>query len=348
MIATQRKKNYWEPIYDPHISINNCIDKTTIRLNELSTTKGWKKSKINLEIFEPKKYIDLTFDTIDFFGSFSGFLPKFVTFEQCKFNKVSFSDTLFENVKFKKCIFDFTTFSLSTFKNCEFRDCTFSKIGISGNTTIFINTYIDSAKLLSDVFLNKDRDILLNLGRTTPEYQEYRLFGTKSSIARQIMRMAPIINDLPLLIKSIKTARNYEIKARIKRALFSISTETFFKKFRPIGMFISSLLELIIINFFGSLTGWGYNIGKAVSIGIIGNILFSLIYSFFIFKESTFFVNLLKAFEYWFLFGYTKYSYCPPLPLQEEYFIFLNTILGMLWFSALIPVIINKMSNDDK
>lgn len=348
MIATQRKKNYWEPIYDPNIKISNNINNSTLRPNELSTIKGWKKSKISLEIFEPKKYVDLTFDTIDFLGSLSHIHPKYTTFEECTFMKVSFSGTTFKNVKFKKCKFNMTTFSLSTFENCEFRDCTFSKIGISGNTTIFINTYIDASKLLVDVFLNKDKDILLNLGKTTPEYQEYRSFGTKATLARQIIHMKPVKNDLSLLIKSIKTARNFEMLTEIKGALFSFKTENFLKKIYPLITLLYFIFELIIVNFFGFLTGWGYNIGKAVLIGLSCNVFFSLIYNFFFFKESTFFANLLKAFEYWFLFGYTKYTYDTPLILFYQYSIFLNAMLGMLWFSALIPVIINKMGNYDE
>jgi len=346
MIHTQRRRtNYWEPIYNPS---QNDLTKRTLEKTDFDTETGWKESILELKAFldSNSKYNKLTFSTVDFSGTLEPEKTKSITFNNCTFENVSFSGTIFKNVKFQKCIFDKTTFSLSTFSNCEFRDCTYKDIGISGNTTVFNDCYIDSKKLLGNVFLNQNKDFLKEKN-TTPLYQKYRHIKTKSVIARKIMSMPPVINDLSMLIKSISVARNYETKASILGNMNHIMTESSYSKIPYIVSFLFPILELIIINIFGWLTGWGYKIGKTTFIGIIGIIMFSFVYNYCLFEEYLYIENLLRSFEYWFLIGYTKYSFeC--LDIYTQLIIFLNAFFGSLWFASLIPVIFNKMSRDDK
>lgn len=290
--------------------------------------------------------MEYTFREVDFCDLLELEKPDTISFEKCEFKKVSFSKTIFKNVNFKECKFIETTFSLSTFIDCEFRDCEFKKIGISGNTTIFQNCYIDPEKLLHNVYVNEDKELLKEKG-TTPFYQNYRSIKTRSEIARKIMTMRPVVNDLSMLITSIKVARNYETKSSIRGAFYHILTETFFKKVKYIFGFLFSIVEIIIINIFGWLTGWGYKIGKTSCLGGIGIVIFSLLYSFILFPDASYFNNLLKSIEYWFLIGYTKYPFAD-LSLWKQWTVFLNSFFGSLWFASLIPVVFNKMSRDDK
>ncbi len=342
---TQRKTNYWEPVYNP--SQNDLIEKILCK-NDFDETTGWKELIIDLKSFLDlySKYDNYTFNTVDFSGTLEPEKTKSISFSNCTFQNVSFSGTIFKNIKFQKCKFDKTTFSLSTFESCEFRDCQYIDIGISGNTTIFNDCYIDSKKLLDNAYLNEDKN-LLKEKNTTPLYQKYRHIKTKSVIARKIMSMPPVMNDLSMLIQSISVARNYETKASIYGNLNHIMTESFWSKIPYILSVFFPILEWIIINIFGWLTGWGYKIGKTTFIGIFGIVIFSLIYNLYVFEDKSYIENLLKSFEYWFLIGYTKYSF-QDLSIYTQLIIFCNAFFGSIWFASLIPVVFNKMSKDDK
>lgn len=75
--------------------------------------------------------------------------------------------------------------------------------------------------------------------------------------------------------------------------------------------------------------------------------IFSFIYKYFIFESELYIQQLLKSFEYWFLIGYTKYSFSN-LNIYQQLVIFFNSFLGLIWYASLIPIIFNKMSKDDK
>lgn len=315
--------------------------------NDFDKVIGWKESIIQLKSFKSKqKYKEYTFDTVDFLGKLEPEETGTITFTECTFKNVSFIGTTLKNIRFQKCKFLKTTFSLSTFYNCEFRNCKYEDIGISGNTTTFDNCYIDSEKLLKNTFLNQDK-ILLKKYNTTPLYQKFKHFESKSTLSRKIMSMSPIVNDLPMLIKSISVARNYEANASIYKNIYYFTKEPVIKKILYISYLLLAILEKIVINAFGLATGWGYRIGRSTFLGISGIIIFSLIYKYFIFKELSYIEVLLRSFEYWFLIGYTKYTFdC--LDIYDQLIIFTNAFIGLFWFASLIPVIFNKMSNHEK
>lgn len=345
MYTNRRKTNYWEPIYDP---AQQDLIKQNIENTDFDNKMGWKNSIIDLNSFldAKNKYQNYTFETIDFIGELIPEKTKTITFNNCVFENVSFIGTIFENIKFQKCKFGKTTFSLSTFNNCEFRDCEYKDVGISGNTTIFNDCYIDSKKLLKNVFLNRDKELLKEKNTTLP-YQNFRHVKTKSIIARKTVTMSPVKNDLSMLIRTISVARNYETKASILEEWNNIFIKSMIYKVVHIFSLIFFLLELMVINLFGWLTGWGHKIGKTVFIGIFCIVVFSLIYRYYVFENELYSYQLLKSFEHWFLVGYTKYS-TTDLCFSKQLVIFCNSFLGLLWYASLIPVIFNKMSKDDK
>lgn len=345
MYENRRKTNYWEPIYDP---VQQDLTKQKISEEDFDNKTGWKNSIISLTSFlsAKNKYQNYTFETIDFIDELIPEKTKTITFNNCVFKNVSFIGTIFENIKFQKCKFEKTTFSLSTFNNCEFRDCEYKDVGISGNTTIFNDCYIDSQKLLKNVFLNRDKE-LLKEKKTTLLYQNFRHVKTKSIIARKIMTMSPVRNDLSMLIRTISIARNYETKASILEEYYNLVIKSVFSKIPHLFSFIFFILEFMVINLFGWLTGWGHKIGKTAFIGISCIIIFSFIYKYYVFENELYIQQLLKSFEYWFLIGYTKYKF-DDLSIPQQLVIFCNSFLGLLWYASLIPIIFNKMSKDDK
>ncbi len=339
----QRTNNYWEVIYDPKI---NALDDFKPKDNELVILKYWRNLIIDINDFRQKPYHfnSKVFECIDFIGSLDG--ESTITFEGCTFEKVSFRNSVFNKVKFRRCFFVETSFSLSHFVDCEFRDCDFKRISVSGNTTILENTYIDSRAFLFDVYLNKNKDVL-RVNNSSLPWQRYNYYKTKSVLARKIMKLRPVVNDLELLILSIKVARCLEIKSSIYKSFYFMQKEGCFKKNLWFFNFVFSVIEYLVVNVFGWLTGWGYKIGKTVFFGLFLSFLFSLLYDQFFYINADYFENLLRALEYGFLFGYTKYPF-KDISNDVQWVHFLNSFFGMMWFSALIPVILNKMSNDDK
>lgn len=161
------------------------------------------------------------------------------------------------------------------------------------------------------------------------------------------MTMSPVRNDLSMLIRTISIARNYETKASILEECHNLTIKSRLSIIPHLFSFIFFILEFMIINLFGWLTGWGHKIGKTAFIGISCIIIFSFIYRYFVFENELYIQQLLKSFEYWFLIGYTKYP-TNDLSIYQHLVIFCNSFLGLLWYASLIPIIFNKMSKDDK
>ncbi|NTU74008.1 hypothetical protein HGB07_07685 [Candidatus Roizmanbacteria bacterium] len=344
----QRLNNWWEVIYNPR-----CEEFAEVKKDdECPSVRVWHKLSVDIEVFACKKnkytnsYYGKIFDCVNFFGELRG--EKRIKFNDCEFKKVSFAGSVFCGVLFRRCLFDETSFSLSTFNDCEFRDCYFKQISASGNKTIFRNTYIESEKFLSDMYLNTDKELIERKGSSF-SLQRSEWYKTKSVLARQIMQMPPVGNDINVLISCVEMARCLEVKYDMYRTVYEICDDSggCKKKLLLVAELLFSLIEYLVINIFGWLTGWGYKIGKVVVIGGFMFLLFAIIYNNYIYIDDGILRNVLRSFEYGLLFGYTKYDYkCfSEIALWLH---FLNSLAGMFWFSALIPVIINKMSNDDR
>lgn len=344
-INPQRKRNFWEPIYEPNIS---SFEKWKITAEELRHLKGIQKLVVDLATIQETNFThlnDFTFEKIDFSGTLDGDQIKF-TFRNCKFTKCSFRNAEFKNIKFTNCIFSYTTFALGYFKNCEFRNCRFNKIGVSGNSMVFEDCYINPEHFLKDLFLNTNAAVLREF-QTNVAFQSYQQTKTKSVIARKLTESLPIKNDIEYHILSIKIARKYEILAFMKEAIYYLTHGKFSDKLTNFFNLLYSLFEMPVIMLFGWLSGWGYKIGKTLTIGILSILLFTILNKSIIFKCDTFSDSLLKTVEYWLLFGYTKYDF-NLIPSNLQWIILLNSIFGMIWFAALIPIIINKLGKSNE
>jgi hypothetical protein len=345
VINPQRQRNFWEPIYEPNIKIFDIWKATP---DEIRHLKGIKRLIVNLSIIQDSNSSHLSeflFEKVDFIGFLDGGQMKF-TFRKCNFTKCSFRNTEFTNIKFTECIFDHTTFALGYFKNCEFRNCTYKQIGVSGNSMILEDCYLDPKLFLESLFLNKDLSVLKEKN-TNLQYQKFQQTKTKAVIARRLTEMQPIKNDIEFHILSIKTARKYEILSSYSESYYFVTHGKFFDRFKNLFNLIYSMLEFPVIMTFGWLSGWGYKIGKTIFIGLIFISLFSFINYGLIFKCDTYSESVLKTFEYWLLFGYTKYDF-NLIPHNFQWLIFVNSFLGMIWFAALIPIIINKLGKSNE
>jgi hypothetical protein len=341
----QRYKNYWEPIYNPSINQFNIWNPDE---KVLEQTTGIKEVSFNIEIcktLQLKRLTDKTFENIDFKGELDGGQRKF-TFKNCRFNYCSFRETIFINIKFTNCKFNHTSFTFGKFVNCEFRDCSFTKIGISGNATYLENIYVNPIAFLRDFYLMKDKSVLKE-NNSNLLLQWFMLEKTRSNIARKLAEMQSIRRNIDFHINSIKTSRKYEILSWLKKSIYFLIKGSFFQKAQNLINLIYYALEYPTMMFFGWLSGWGNKIGKTLMIGLISLIILSKVNNYLIFQDDTFISSVLKTSEYWLLFGYTKYDF-DKIPENIQWIIFGNSLLGMIWFAALIPIIINKLGKNDE
>lgn len=82
---------------------------------------------------------------------------KNITFQNCVFEELNFSDTVLENCVFMDCYFEDVNFlrlkgSLCTFRNCKFRDCGFPYVNM--NVVNFNTCYFIACKTARAVFKN--------------------------------------------------------------------------------------------------------------------------------------------------------------------------------------------------
>ena len=341
----QRSLNFWEPIYSPEQ--DNQYEEWKITDQDIATITGKKNSYIDLcsfKVLNTSRLVNFNFQCIDFIGELN---DKYFVFTECIFDRCAFYKSTWKNIKFQKCSFDRTSFSLAKFEDCDFRDCSFSNISISGNEMEFINTYIEPYKFISAAYTNLDRDTLKEKN-IDPKYQSYRLEGTKSSVARMLLQMRPIRNKIDDFMAAKHIARKCESFFLIKKGLYDLSSGgTIGSK---LSGFISTplfFIEYLFVLSIGWLSGWGLKIGRTLLIGFICTIGFSIYYKYKIFVTNTFAENYLKSLEYWFLFGYTKYD-LKEIGFLDQLIIFSNSLLGLIWFGTILPVLLEKMGKDNE
>jgi hypothetical protein len=341
----QRSNNFWETIYSPEV--DHKYEKWNIADEKNNKVTGiievWVQIN-DIEKMEKGRFKGFKFERTDFIGELE---KKHFVFTECQFIQCAFYKCVWKNVKFQKCSFEKTSFSISQFEDCEFRDCHFKEISISSNEMKLINVYIEPFKFISAAYTNLDVNTLREEG-VDPEYQAYRLEGTKASVARMLLQMRPIRNNIDTFMEAKHIARRCESFHLIKKGFFDVTKgEDFKTKLKGLVKIPLYFIEYFIIFAIGWLSGWGLKIGRTFLIGFLCTICFSLYYNFFLFKSDSFIGNYLKSLEYWFLFGYTKYS-MTNIPFLDQLIIFMNSFLGLFWFATVLPVLLEKMGKDNE
>jgi len=316
-----RVKNYWDVNYDPNFDIES-IESMTIRdINEKNI-----KEIINKNIYigydeiikndirpDVNMFINnKSFRTCDFSGN-NG--KKKITISNCNFEKCYFSFSEFNDVNFINCDFECCSFSQARFYRCFFDDnCSFYNISISGSTTLMVQTEIRASGFFKKI---------------------YEPYNEQSGLYKE---------------KGLNNKENiFRIKCFIK-----IIYLYFFKK--P-----AFAIESIVMRVFGFINGWGSSLPRVFIFGVFILLMYTIIYmimdggqvpiindsgeaknidvtSFYYFVSS-----LLKSFDVTFLAGYTKH-----ITMYDSIFkqltLLTNMLVGLFWYSVLIPTLINKIS----
>lgn len=364
-IRQHRIKNYWDAIYDPKIKLDEFITWGFADLNiNGKNNSGPRKVAIDFTIpdfmanpvpfegkiilsksfhrgdFKNKYFEGYVFTECDIYGDNKGIR---ITFKECEFRKVCFGYATFKNIKFIGCSFIECSFSMASFENCQFNNCTYNKISYSGNETKFKNTYIEPNKFLSALYVNQDKDICNQEG-TTPEYQKYRSYGTKTKLSKILLNSLSTVPDDEVYYQAVEAHSKCKQQSKQQTVIFERQKSNLFKKTIYSLLLYKSAIENSIINLSGLINGWGGSLFRCISVGLLIMIIFTGVYT--ITSSGDFIGSLMKALDITLLTGYTKYSTATAttgIQKSHETIHLLNMMIGVWWYAILIPTLINKI-----
>jgi len=304
-------------------------------------------------------------------------------FEKCYFSFSEFNDVNFINCDFECCSFSQARFYRCFFDdNCSFYNISISgsttlmvqtEIRASGFFKKIYEPYNEQSGLYKEKGLNKKEQIfrlnrsILKVSKKILEsnkncsnddffYDSVKnLFVKKLSDKKSSnsYRIEQLRIDLKNKANDVKLKKNKEIIFRIK-CFIKIIYLYFFKK--P-----AFAIESIVMRVFGFINGWGSSLPRVFIFGVFILLMYTIIYmimdggqvpiindsgeaknidvtSFYYFVSS-----LLKSFDVTFLAGYTKH-----ITMYDSIFkqltLLTNMLVGLFWYSVLIPTLINKIS----
>lgn len=340
----KRLRSYWEPIFNP-----NCKPPTSSFTWDTRKTTGVKQALCSSEMLQKilgssstkgwtiKSYKFLECD-------FIGFFNPGLSFNNCKFDLCDFGSTTWRGTKFTGCTFNKCSFTLATFEQCQFNDCNWSESGISGTETKLFDTMIGNPEsFISSGFTNLDANVLSQNGNSSPAYQLMRLEETKMKLARVVLSNNERNADDSVYYESVKIYLIQALRAKKQQAKFQMASGK--NKLRNMGTFALCELEELVISLSGTLNGWGANLARAASIGLILTAFFSVIY--FILGQSeatpvTWKLSLIKSLDVTLLIGYTKHA-TSTLGWKTQALYGANAILGLWWYAIFVPTVINRI-----
>lgn len=263
IIRSRRINCWWEPTYNPaaakKFTMGDWVLPDRGAFQKLFDAKALKE----LVLAGPANlhFKNIDFKECDFFGDFSE-IDRDITFRNCTFDKCDFGLSTWSKAKFRSCKFIGCSLSQTRWANVEFRNSTWENVGLSGNETVFENVYVDDPEnLIVNISTNISAASLAK-GKTTKEYQLYRLEETKATVSRNIYNSHKIVGDEDAFYRACKihllqTCRGRQ--ARHRYDLFRPNNSTV-GRLRSLLFLGSSDLEAGLVWTFGTLTKWGGSI----------------------------------------------------------------------------------------
>jgi hypothetical protein len=273
-IGSRRTTNWWEPFYEaaakPYETSDWNFSQTTGVRCALLTSTCFDKQKIQ---GDSCKFKNKNFENCDFQGNFEH--KPTILFDDCKFTGCDFAYSNWTYANFRNCKFSKCSFSLARFIDCEFRDCSWDSIGISGNKTDLIRSFIT----------NPDRLIKSCFSGTNPLrndnahrfYQKYRLEGTKAHFSRSMLNSNQSAGDDIAFYKTAKVNDVQQTKARIFESIYYLLYEKEDKLSNLIKFFYWTL-EIITLYCIGWINGWGSSLFRPFFLNLISFYVFYWVY----------------------------------------------------------------------
>lgn len=319
--------NYFDKIFD--LRDLEALEKEKFRIGKVIENRS-----ISEGIFDSyKKISDYVVRSCDFLSNYKNIAFVGTTFVSCRFTRYS----NFTGVKFSNCTFKECHFGLVTFENCIFiNDCKFEKNSVSGEYLKFNSTSISSNKFVSSIRTN----LAFLPQETTEEYQKLRLRHSILKVANEILHSTQKESDPDLYYNAFKVFIRSQCKYKVFGNFRDGNPGSLKSKARHFFLgVVPTLIEFPIIEGGGWLTAWGRSIFRPVIIMTCIIIIFALVYEGF--NRCGLLHNLVKSIEISLVFGYTKHltKLC-----KEEGFIFINGLIGLLWYAFVIPPLLKRVA----
>lgn len=337
----KRSTEFYDPLFEPK-SPALCEDKAWPE-SSCAITHALLTSEGICSLVEPSGKLVVNrsqFDRCDFEGDFTELVP---AFKGCEFFRCDFGYSKWRRARFKGCKFSRCSLSLASFENCEFRDCVFSEIGLSGNELVLDGTTITNpAEFISSGYTNTDQDTLRVRGISI-DYQLMRLEGTKATVARQVMHNLSTLGDEGAYYESVKAYHQTSLSYRLSSMRYRLSQKP------AINVAMLMLFELfvchverLVIECSGKINNWGASIGRPTITGFTIFCFFTLFYWLVGIRHGAI-SAMITSLEITLLIGYTKHALLnDSLPVQSAFLA--NMVAGVIWYSVMIPTIINRIS----
>jgi hypothetical protein len=335
--------NFWEATYDPHWA-GPTAEATLVGLEGSS---GLVKRRIVSPDGKPVsvqwKRRDKTprhFQKCDFQLDVHDSLISDCTFSCCRFKGSTWVKVKFSNCLFQEC--DFTGLGLV---HCYFvSDCKFLDNSASGEWLRIEETAISATAFVLGLRTNLR---YLPAG-VSAQYQQYRFVGTKQKIAKLLYSATRNEADLEYFHQAYEQLVRSTLDLGVEQHRFAGDDG---EHRPPWKFFLHSLpgrVERFIVGASGWLTRWGRSVSRACLFLIAVIAVFAVFYatrghhSASSPASQALVRSVFEAVNITLVAGHTAY-YRAEASLADQFLWTLNLILGLYWYSLIIPVLSRRI-----
>lgn len=335
-IGNRRATNFWEPIYGPEIKLVGEPYDWDLERDSGPTRRFIPGETLTRKLLagETLTIRNITFRECDFQGRFEA--TSIVMFDGCHFIGCDFAYSTWMNAHFKNCAFAHSSLAMATFERCEFRGCTWERMGVSGNKTDLVRTFIDNPKaLVAAMFSGLDPKRVSSKEHAC--YQWYRLSGTRAHVLRAIMLSHATVGDEHVYYRTVELHELQRNRARLHEDWYHLRFSPGRPRRRAIWHAPLQALNLALMWFFGLTNGWGESVSQP-------SMLFGAVYAVFgtIYAVAPFSPSVAhpwqKSFDITLLIGFTNHNHVDQwaLTLVQDVHAIFAVILYTIFFSTLI------------
>lgn len=335
-IGNRRSTNFWDPIYGPEVKMVGEPFDWDIERDPSPTRRFIPGETLSRKILtgETLTVRNITFRECDFQGRFE--VTSIVIFDGCQFIGCDFAYSSWNSAHFKNCVFTRSSLAMATFEKCEFRGCTWDCMGVSGNKTDLVRTFIDNPEaLVAAMFSGLDPKKASSKEHAC--HQRYRLSGTRAHVLRSIMISHATVGDEHVYYRTVELHELQRNRARLHEDWYHL-------RFSPGPLRRKALLNaplhamnLALMWIFGLTNGWGESVSQP-------SMLFGAVYAVFgvIYAVVPFSPSIAhpwqKSFDITLLIGFTNHNHTDqwPLTLVQDVHAIFAVILYTVFFSTLI------------
>ncbi len=261
----------------------------------------------------------------------------------CTFRLCRFAGSSWKNVKFSNCKFELCDFSESVFAGCYFiGDCAFHQNSTSAELFRMEETAISASAFITSLQTN-----LGHVPDGRKEFQKSRFFSTRKKVAKTVFSATRNEADLDYYFEAYEQLARCTLAHEVERLRFDERTgianprvQFWIRSFPP-------RIERAITEISGWLSNWGRSLVRSGVFLVSTVSFFTLLYWLLevdpsLSKSRGVASSLIEATDVTLVAGYTAH-FKSSAPLHLQFLWVLNMILGLFWYSLIIPVVTRRI-----